>query len=117
MSFATRPDSRPSPLRAAGIDGEGSAWGTSLSSSNGPLLALDLRAMHDPPRVRIERIAPVHGAAIVPENQIADAPDVLPGEFRAIDEGPELVAQRLGLLERKSDQIGVAATAEIEHAP
>jgi hypothetical protein len=41
-------------------------------------IALDLRAVHDPSRVGIERIAPVHGAAIVPQHQVADPPGVVP---------------------------------------
>ena len=82
-----------------------------------PLLALDLGAVHDAPAARVERIAPMHGAAIVPQHQIADAPDVLPGELRPVDEAPQLVEQRLGVRERKPEQIGVAAPAEIEHAP
>src|SRR5581483_11143134 len=50
-----------------------------------PRVALDLSAMHDAPAVRVEGIAPVHGAAVVPQNEVADAPDMLPGEFRAVD--------------------------------
>src|SRR5262249_61449556 len=67
--------------------------------SGGPQLAFDLGAMHDPPAAGIECVAPVHGAAIVPQHEIADAPDLLPGEFRPIDEAPELVEQRLGFRE------------------
>ena len=72
---------------------------SAIRGSGGPLLALDLGAVHDPARIRVERVASVHGAAIVPQDEIADAPDVLPGEFRPIDEAPQLVEQRLGLLE------------------
>src|SRR5258708_6792662 len=73
--------------------------------------------MHDPPAARIEGVAPMHGAAIVPQYEIADAPNVLPRKFRPIDEAPELVEQRLGLRKLKPDQIRVAAAPEIEHAP
>ncbi len=59
----------------------------------------------------------MHGAAIVPQYEIADAPNVLPRKFRPIDEAPELVEQRLGLRKLKPDQIRVAAAPEIEHAP
>ena len=38
--------------------------------------ALDLRAIHDAPRVIVERIAPMHRAAVVPHDQVADAPAV-----------------------------------------
>src|SRR5713101_7038744 len=89
----------------------------SLRYSGRPLLALDLGPVHDPPCVRIECIAPVHGAAVVPQHNIADAPDVLPGELRPIDEAPKLIEQRLGLRKLEPDEIGVAAAAEIEHAP
>src|SRR5437588_12413548 len=37
-------------------------------------VALDLGAMHDAPGRRIEGVAPVHHAAIVPQDQIADPP-------------------------------------------
>ena len=37
---------------------------------------------------RIERVASMHGAAIVPKDEIADLPDSVPGEFRAIRTGP-----------------------------
>src|SRR5579859_2116859 len=49
-------------------------------SGGGPLLALDLRAMHDPAAPRVESVAPMHGAAVVPEHEITHAPLVLPGE-------------------------------------
>ena len=65
--------------------------------------------MHDAARIRVERIAPVHGAAIIPHDEIADAPDVLPGELGAIDEAPELTEKRLGFRKLEPDQIGVAA--------
>src|SRR5262245_41305768 len=55
------------------------------------LRALDLGAVHDAARIRVERIAPVHGAAIIPHDEIADAPDVLPCKFRSINETPKLV--------------------------
>ena len=55
------------------------------------LLALDLSAVHDAARIRVERIASVHGAAIIPHDEIADAPDVLPCKFRSINETPKLV--------------------------
>src|SRR5262245_65189351 len=97
-----------------------SGWCSScngLRGSGRPLVAFDLGAVHDPSGAGIECVAPVHGAAIVPEHEIADAPDVLPGEFRPIDETPELVEQRLGLCKLEPDQISVAAAPEVEHAP
>ena len=38
------------------------------------MLALDLGAVHDPAGVRVEGVAPVHGATVVPDQHIADAP-------------------------------------------
>src|SRR5712691_4733656 len=87
------------------------------AASDGPPVALDLGAVHDPPAVRVKGVAPVHGAAIVPQNEIANAPRVLPGEFRPIDKAPQLVKQRLGVRKVEPNQVGVAAAAEIEHAP
>src|SRR5262245_41204936 len=72
--------------------------------------------MHHSPATRIEGVPSVHGAAIVPQYEIADAPNVLPRKLRSIDEAPELVEQRLGLRKLKPHQIGVAAAPEIEHA-
>src|SRR3954447_3987984 len=77
--------------------------------------ALDLGPMHDSAAVVVERIAAMHGAAIVPDDEIADLPDVLPGKIRTVDITPELVEQRFGVSKLKPDQIGVATAAEIEH--
>src|SRR4029077_5140850 len=79
-----------------------------------PRFALDLGAVHDAPRIGVERIAPMHGAAIVPQHQIADAPHVLPGKFRPRHIAPQLVKQSFGRREVKPGDIGVAAAAEIE---
>src|ERR1700746_1632691 len=57
----------------------------------------------------------MHGAAIVPQHEIADLPDMLPGIFAVLNESPELVEQRFGFRKLKSHEIGVAAGAEIEH--
>jgi hypothetical protein len=80
------------------------------------LLALDLGAVHNAARIRVERIASVHGAAIIPHDEIADAPNVLPCKFRSINETPKFIEKRLRITKLESDQIGIAATAEIEHA-
>src|SRR5450755_1780709 len=47
--------------------------------------ALDLGAMHDAALLGIEGVAAVHGAAVVPQHEVADAPDMLPGELRPVD--------------------------------
>ena len=54
-------------------------------------------AVHDPARIRVECVASMFGAAIVPWDEIADSPDVLSGELGLIDEAPQLVEQRLGI--------------------
>src|ERR1700722_12072980 len=46
--------------------------------------ALNLRAVHHSTRACIEWIAPVHGAAVVPQDEVADVPFVLPFEYLAI---------------------------------
>src|SRR5262249_51200328 len=84
--------------------------------SGRPRVALDLSPVHDAAAVGIECIAPMHGAAIVPQHEIAHAPDMLPTELAAIDDAPQLVEQRLGLGNLEPDQIGIAAATEIEHA-
>jgi hypothetical protein len=40
--------------------------------------------VHDPPRRGIEGIAAMHGAAVIPKHQIADPPNGMPGELRAV---------------------------------
>src|SRR4051812_21418617 len=77
--------------------------------SGGSLLAPDLGAVHDASAPWIECIAPVHGAAIVPQDEIPDAPDVPPRELRPIDEPPQLIEQRLRLREIEPEQIGIAS--------
>jgi hypothetical protein len=53
-------------------------------------------AVHDPARIRVECVASMLGAAIVPWDEIVDSPDVLSGELGLIDEASQLVEQRLG---------------------
>ena len=67
------------------------------TGSDRSLFALDLGAVHDPARIWIERVASMHSATIVPKDKIANAPDVLPSEFRPIDEAPQFVEQRFGI--------------------
>src|SRR5256714_4285139 len=56
--------------------------------SRRPLLAPDLGAGHDASRAGVERIAPMHRAAIVPQHQVADPPCMLPGELGTRHVGP-----------------------------
>src|SRR6201999_4475731 len=87
-----------------------------LRSCCRPLPTFDLRAMHDATFRRIEWIAPVHRATIVPQYEVADAPHVLPHQFFAVDVRPKFVQQRLGTSEIKPLDVRIAATAEIQHA-
>jgi len=64
----------------------------------------------------VERITAVHCAAVVPQHNVADPPDVLPGELRQHRVAPELVQQRLGIGKVQPDDISVPAAAQIEHA-
>ena len=65
---------------------------TSLESeASTPESRLDLGSVHDASRTRIECIAPVHRAAIVPDNQIASAPLVVPGKRIGGSVRPDLV--------------------------
>src|SRR5690348_14008880 len=45
--------------------------------------AFDLSTMHHSACTRVERIAPVHRAAVVPQHDVADIPHVVPGEVAA----------------------------------
>src|SRR5712691_13249650 len=62
-----------------------------------PLVTLDLAAMHDAPRLGIERIAPMQDREIVPHEQVADLPLVAHGELRLRRVRPQRVEQRLAL--------------------
>jgi hypothetical protein len=48
----------------------------------------------DPARSRIERISPVHGAAIVPEDKVAGPPNMRPAELFAVYLNPQLIKER-----------------------
>src|ERR1051325_6594020 len=74
-------------------------------------LALDLGAMHDAPRRVIERVAPMHGGAVVPQQEIADAPAMLIAQIRPLDMRPERIEQGVGFGGRKPFDIRIAAGA------
>lgn len=54
-------------------------------------VARALRSMHDASRIRIEGIAAVHEASVVPHDKVANLPLVLPREFRLACMRPKLV--------------------------
>jgi len=69
--------------------------------------ALALRTVHDTPRFRIERIAPVHGAAVVPDQHVTQLPLVAPSELRLGSVRPDIVEQRFGFFQRQSIDVQV----------
>jgi sodium-dependent dicarboxylate transporter 2/3/5 len=77
-------------------------------------LTLDLGAVHDSPRSRIERVAAVHDAAVVPQDEIAGAPLVTPGQRIGRCRVPDAVEHCVGLVERQSLEPRVAASSKIE---
>jgi len=79
-------------------------------------LSLDLGAVHDAPGARVERVAAVHDAAVVPEHQVADPPLVAPRQGAGGGRLPDAIEQRVGLVERQSLEPRVAAPAEIQVA-
>jgi solute carrier family 13 (sodium-dependent dicarboxylate transporter), member 2/3/5 len=81
------------------------------------VLSLDLRAVHDAPRSRIERVASVHDAAVVPQDEIASSPAVTPGLRIGGSRLPDAIEQRVGRIERQSLQPRVAASSEIQMLP
>src|SRR5262245_43265139 len=77
-------------------------------------LSLDLGAVHDAPRSRIEGVAPVHDAAVVPQHEIAGAPLVTPGQRLSRRRLPDAVEHRIGLVDRQSLEPRVPASSEIQ---
>ena len=77
-------------------------------------LSLDLGAVHDAPRSRIERVATVHDAAVVPQDEIAGAPLVTPGQRISGGRLPDSVQHRVGLVDRQSLEPRVAPPSEIQ---
>jgi len=77
-------------------------------------LSFDLSAVHDTPRPGIERIASVHDAAVVPEHEIAGAPTMAPRQAIGGGDGPDVIEQRVGFVERKPLEPGVAPPSKIQ---
>ena len=85
--------------------------------ATGRAFALHLRAVHDASARRIERIATVHGAAVVPQHHVADTPRVVPGQLIARRVAPDLVQQRLQLRKRQPLDVCIAPPPEIQALP
>ena len=77
-------------------------------------LSLDLRAVHDAPRSRVERIAAVHDAAVVPQDEISDAPLMAPRQRIRRGKFPDPIEQGVGLVERQPFEPRIAPTSEIQ---
>src|SRR5215471_18526597 len=85
-----------------------------LTSECRPPFAFDLGTVHQTARIAIEWIATVHGAAVVPQNEIADLPDIVPGQLVASRAGPDLIEQGLRFRKRQTIDVGISAAAEVE---
>src|SRR5438477_6569489 len=70
--------------------------------------------MHDSARAGIERIPPVHRAAVIPQHEIAGAPDAPPHVPVLRGIRPDFIEQGFGLREPQSLYIRIASTAEID---
>ena len=77
-------------------------------------LSLDLGAVHDAPRSRIERVAAVHDAAVVPQDEIAGAPVVTPGQRISRGRLPNAVEHCVRLVERQSLEPRIAASSKVQ---
>ena len=64
------------------------------------MIASDLRAVHHATSGRIERVAAMHRAAVVPEHEIADSPPVPPDERLARGPRPDVGEQAVGFRQR-----------------
>jgi phosphate-selective porin len=80
------------------------------------ILALDLRAVHDAPRPGIKRIAAVHDAPVVPQDEIAWSPLVAPRQALSSRDVPDAIEQFVGFVEREPLQPGVATAPKVEMA-
>src|SRR6185436_977818 len=78
------------------------------------LVAFNLRAMHQPPRLRVECVAPVHSATVVPDDQVADFPFLVPREALLRSMRPKFIEQVLAFGQRQADDVSVAPAAEVQ---
>src|SRR3981081_4080926 len=68
--------------------------------------------MHHAARVGIEGIAPVQGAAVIPDHEIADLPLLAECESRLRRMRPERIEQGLAFFELEPHDVAVAPPAE-----
>src|SRR5215475_12526328 len=95
------PGTRPGMTRLVRSPPASGAWeptgpgvsGRRVHGRHGRRLPLDLGPMHHAALRVVEGIAAMHGAAVVPEQEVADTPGVLVTEFRLRGVVPEVVQQ------------------------
>src|SRR5882762_2246250 len=87
---------------------------TLIWNSGARPIGLDLGAVHEAPRVRIERVAPVQRAAVVPDQHVAHLPLLAEGELALSRVRPQFVEQRFALDQFHADDIAVAPPPEKE---
>src|SRR5712671_7455091 len=75
-------------------------------------VASDLRPVHQPPGIWVEFVAAVHDAAIVPQDEVADSPLLVPGQPGTGGMRPQRGEQLLALFECETLDIGVTPTPE-----
>jgi len=77
-------------------------------------LSLDLGAVHDAPRAGVERVAPVHDAAVVPQHEISHAPSMAPRQRVRGGEFPDTIEQVVGVVQRQPFEPRIAPASEIQ---
>src|SRR5687767_7591994 len=114
-SSSTAPSSRCAPPRAlAGAISASTGTGSKKSGSCSTLSGPDLGTVEQAPRARIEGVAAVERAAVVPHHHVADAPLLAEGEARLRCMPPQLVEQPLAFFELEAHDVAVAPPAEKE---
>ncbi len=73
--------------------------------------------VHNTSRCRIERLAPMHHAAIVPHDDVSETPIVAPDYGLRGRMSPQLVEKRIRFFKGKTDEASIRAAAKIEAIP
>jgi hypothetical protein len=77
------------------------------------LVALALDPMHHASRARIERLAMMHYAAVVPDKKISHAPLVMPRQLRLRRMRPQRFEDFLRFFDQQPVDIGIRPASEI----
>src|SRR5579872_550022 len=80
-------------------------------------LTLHLRPVHDPAALRIKRVPPVHGAAVVPQHEVADAPHVVPRELVTRGKLPDFIEQSFRLRQPEPFEVCVPPPSKVQALP